>query len=201
MERAANLSAGPLGRLEVICGPMFAGKTTRLIARLEAAERAGMVVCAVKPALDDRYHPTDITTHDGRSLPARTIRRPEELAALAGDVIGLDEAHFFGAGLHRAAMGLVGAGRRVILAGLDRTSLNEPFGEMGALLVEADEVEKLTAPCAVCGRPAVHTVRLFESKEPIVVGGEGMFENRCRAHLEAGGRGRHAPRASRSGGR
>jgi thymidine kinase len=62
--------------------------------------------------------------------------------------------------------------------------MNEPFGEMGRLMVEADEVTKLAGECAVCGNPAVHTIRLFDSKESIVVGGEGMFENRCRMHLE-----------------
>jgi len=82
-------------------------------------------------------------------------------------------------------MTLVDRGAHVLLAGLDRTSMNEPFGEMGRLLVEADEVVKLAGKCSVCGRQAVHTVRLFKSTEPVVVGGAGMFENRCRAHLSA----------------
>jgi thymidine kinase len=175
----------PVGRLEVICGPMFAGKTTLLLERLAAARHAGSRVVAVKPSLDNRYHPTDITSHTGAATPAVTVDRPEELTAIDADVIGLDEAHFFEAGLHGAIMALLARGSRVILAGLDRTSLNEPFGEMGALLIEADHVEKLTAPCAHCGRPAVHTVRLFPSRERIVVGGVGMFENRCRVHLDA----------------
>jgi thymidine kinase len=179
----------PLGRLTVICGPMFTGKTTTLIDRLlSALGSGGSTVVAVKPSLDDRYHPTDLTTHDGRSLPATTIDRPEQLVGLAGDVIGLDEAHFFESGLHGPVMTLVGRGAHVLIAGLDRTSMNEPFGEMGLLLVEADEVVKLAGKCAVCGREAVHTVRLFDSTEPIVVGGPGMFENRCRAHLSAPGK-------------
>jgi len=174
----------PCGKLTVICGPMFTGKTTALIERLEAARATGAgEVVAVKPSIDDRYHATNLTTHDGRSLPARTIDRPEQLIGLAGDVIGLDEAHFFEQGLHGPVMTLVDRGAHVLLAGLDRTSMNEPFGEMGRLLVEADEVVKLAGRCAVCGGPAVHTVRLFASTEPIVVGGVGMFENRCRAHL------------------
>lgn len=162
---------------------MFTGKSTALIERLCAARDDAQSVTAVKPVIDDRYHPTDIVTHDGRTLPARTVATPAELRGLTGDVIGLDEAHFFEEGLHDAAMALVARGARVILAGLDRTSLNEPFGEMAALLIEADEVVKLAGVCAVCGRDAVHTVRLFESREPIVVGGPGLFENRCRAHL------------------
>jgi thymidine kinase len=162
---------------------MFSGKTTALINRLVEHQKQGRSPIAVKPMLDDRYHPTDLTTHTGIQLPARTIEVPSDLEAIEGDLIGLDECHFFETGLHDAVQSLLNRGTDVILAGLDRTSLNEPFAEMGRLLIEADEIEKLTAACAICGQPAVHTIRLFESDAPIVVGGEGMFENRCRRHL------------------
>lgn len=181
----AASSHPPLGRLEVITGPMFAGKTTALVDRIDAAARAGARTVCAKPRIDTRYHPTDIVTHTGRSLAARPIDDPIELVGIAQgiDALALDEAHFFESGLVDAIAPLLNQGLRIIVAGLDRTSLGEPFGEMAALLIEADEVVKLTAPCAVCGRPAVHTIRLFDSTERIVVGGEGMFENRCRAHL------------------
>jgi len=179
----------PLGRLEVVTGPMFAGKTTHLLERLGALEAEGMRTLACKPRIDDRYHPTDIVTHAGASIPARAIDHPRELDALVREhdpgALGLDEAHFFESGLRDALHPLLARGLHIVVAGLDRTSLNEPFGEMGALLIEADEVVKRTAPCAVCKRPAVHTIRLFDSTERIVVGGEGMFENRCRAHLHS----------------
>jgi thymidine kinase len=174
-----------LGSLRVICGPMFAGKTTRLIALLRDAHDRGLSAAAVKPVIDTRYHPTDISAHTGLRLPAITIRTPAELLGVDAMVVGLDEAHFFEAGLHEAVMALVGRGSEVILAGLDRTSTNEPFGEMAALLIEADEVEKVKGACAICGRDAVHTVRLVPWTERIVVGGAGMFENRCRLHLNA----------------
>ena len=197
--RAAGRGEGdpPLGRLEVICGPMFTGKTTELIRRLEAAGASDHHVLAVKPALDTRYHETALSTHDARHFDAVTIDSPGELPCLdrhahgsggtgAGcpDVLGLDEAHFFREGLHDAVMRILSRGVRVIIAGLDRTSMNEPFGEMARLLIEADEVTKLAGVCTVCGREACHTIRLFDSTEDIVVGGPGMFENRCRAHLE-----------------
>ena len=168
---------------------MFTGKTTELIRRLTHAQHAGHAVLAVKSHLDDRYHPTALATHDGSTLPARTVSTPADLPRLqaetAADVVGLDEAHFYRNGLHDAVMTLLDRGCRVVLAGLDRTSLNEPFGEITALLVEADEVTKLLGVCSVCGEPAPHTVRLFQSEEDVVIGGEGMFENRCRIHLHA----------------
>lgn len=173
----------PLGRLEVICGPMFTGKSTELIRRLVEAAKAGQEVVGVKSAIDDRYHPTSIATHDGITFEGVTVRHARELAELEADVIGLDEAHFFDDGLRDACRELLDRGSRVILAGLDRTSFNEPFHEMGVMLVEADEVTKLEGACSICGRSAVHTVRLIEADEDIIVGGEGWFANRCRAHL------------------
>lgn len=176
-----------LGSLRVICGPMFAGKTTRLIALLDAARGRGLSIAALKPDIDTRYHPTDLSAHTGQRFAARTITKPSELHEVEAQVVGLDEAHFFEAGLHSAVMVLVRRGCDVILAGLDRTSTNEPFGEMAALLVEADEVEKVKGVCAICGREAVHTVRLVPWTQRIVVGGAGMFENRCRRHLSEPG--------------
>lgn len=173
----------PAPRLTVICGPMFAGKTTELIRRASELAAAGLTVAALKPRLDDRYHPTDLATHDARRFAGAVIDDPADLLAHTARVIALDEAHFFRVGLHDAVMAVLARGSDVMLAGLDRTSMNQPFGEMARLLIEADEVVKLTAPCAVCGRDAIHTVRLFDSTEDIVVGGPGMFENRCRTHL------------------
>jgi thymidine kinase len=179
----ADESLKPLGRLEVICGPMFTGKSTELIRRLEAAREAGKRVVGVKPSLDTRYHPTAIATHDGKLLEGATIGSPTDLLRLEAEVVGLDEAHFFQDGLTSAVRELLNRGTRAILAGLDRTSFNEPFGEVARLLIEADDITKTVGVCSICGREAVHTVRLFASDDDIVVGGVGMFANRCRAHL------------------
>jgi thymidine kinase len=162
---------------------MFSGKTTALINRLQSEQNIGKNVAAAKPALDDRYHPTALSTHDGGRFDATTIESPQDLLQINADLLGLDECHFFDQGLHDTVLTLLSRGTHLVLSGLDRTSLNEPFHEMGLLLVEADEIIKLTAPCAICGLPAVHTIRLFDSTAPIVVGGQGMFENRCRTHL------------------
>lgn len=182
-DRAAPEQHPTLGRLEVICGPMFAGKSTELIRRLVEAAEAGQEVLGVKPALDDRYHPTAIATHTDLTFDGVTVRHAHELTELEADVLGLDEAHFFSQGLRDALSQLLNRGTRIIIAGLDRTSFNEPFHEMGTLLVEADEVTKLEGVCSICGRRAVHTVRLIEADEDIIVGGADWFANRCRAHL------------------
>jgi len=195
---------GPAGRLEVICGPMFAGKTTALIAALERVRRAGETcrVWAFKPALDGRYHPTALASHAGGRFEARAVEHAGEIeeAVLGGGgsaggerdrparaVVGIDEAHFFGAALVGPVRALVDSGCRVVVAGLERDHRGEPFEPMPALLCEADAVTKLVAACARCGGEAVHTQRLVASGSRIVVGGAGMYEPRCRACFRPGG--------------
>ncbi|MEM9082422.1 MAG: thymidine kinase [Planctomycetota bacterium] len=185
MSTADDLTTKPLAHLTVVCGPMFAGKTTKVIELLNRHRALNRSIQVAKPHIDTRYHPTDIATHDGHTYPAVAITSPEELLELTdAQVVALDEAHFYRDGLLDAVRAMLDRGQILILAGLDRTSLNEPFAEMAGLLIEADEVIKLAGVCAICGRPAIHTIRLFDSTEDIVVGGEGMFENRCREHLE-----------------
>ncbi len=171
-----------MGRLDVITGPMFSGKTTELLRRLQAAQQTGSVVVAVKPRIDTRYHPTDLVAHTGESFPARCIDAPAELLKIEADVIGLDEAHFLRENLIAVIVELLDRGCHVICAGLDRTSFHVPFDEMGRLMCEANTVVKLTARCSVCGEPATHTQRLIDDERDIVIGGEGMFEPRCRTH-------------------
>lgn len=173
------------GKLEVICGPMFSGKTTELIARLKAHAAAGRRVLAVKPARDTRYGMGVLVTHDGRSLGAAEMERGAELTqAMVGEdgveVLGVDEAHFFGAELVGPCRELIARGVLVIIAGVERDHRGEPFEPFPALLCEADSVTKLSGPCAVCGGPAVHSQRMFANEDAIAVGGAGQYQARCR---------------------
>ncbi len=166
---------------------MFAGKTTALIERLRAAEAEGRRTLALKSAIDTRYDPDHLIAHTGVRENARAIESPAELLALDVDlmgVVGVDEVHFFREGFVSAVLALLDRGVDVICAGLDRTSFHVPFGEMGVLMCEADEVIKLTARCTICGEPATHTKRLVDDTTDILVGGAGMFEPRCRKHRD-----------------
>lgn len=182
------------GKLEVITGCMFAGKTEELLRRVERARIAKKQVLLCKPDLDTRYSEREVVTHYGRSLPC--LRLPTEvslaeLERLAGDelgkadVVAFDEAHFFGTGFPRLCEELVGRGKRVIVAGLDLNFRAEPFGTMPELLALADEVTKLQAVCVVCGKPATRTQRLVDGKPAregpeILIGGLESYEARCR---------------------
>lgn len=177
------------GRLEVLCGPMFAGKSTQLIVRLQRATPAGQAPLAFKPRRDTRYHADAIATHAGATLPAVPVESPGQIPDLtpaAARAVAIDEAHFFGDALVAPIQALLGRGMLVIVAGLERDHRGEHFSPFPWLLCEADEVVKLASACAVCGRPALHSQRLVESGERIVVGGAESYQPRCRSCFQPG---------------
>jgi thymidine kinase len=182
-----------IGRIEVIAGPMFSGKSEELIRRLKRARIARQRVACYKPDIDLRYHRTAIASHSSQTHDASTIaptsdRLREDLFGAGrideADVIGIDEVQFFDQDIIPLALELVHLGKRVILAGLDTTFANEAFGPVPNLMALADEVTKLSAVCMVCGQPAIHTQRLSQSQELVVVGAAGIYEARCRAHFQ-----------------
>jgi thymidine kinase len=183
---AAQAGVHP-GRIEVITGPMFSGKSEELIRRLKRAQLAKRRVACFKPDLDVRYHRNAIASHSAQMLEAATVANVEELKAVLMpmidviEVVGIDEAQFFDDSLVSLANELVRLGHRVIVAGLDTTFAGEPFPPMPALMAIADEVIKLSAVCMQCGAPAIHTQRLGSDQSLVLVGAAGVYEARCRA--------------------
>lgn len=188
------------GRLEVITGPMFAGKTEELLRRVERARIARKTVALFKPELDNRYAKDRVVAHNGKSLPCHLLPPALDLSSFAelvpgailkeAEVLAFDEAHFFGAGFPKLCEALVHMGKRVIVAGLDLNFRGEPFGPMPMLLALADEVLKLSAVCTVCGNPATRSQRLVDGKPvtqgpEVLIGGLETYEPRCRAHFLA----------------
>jgi thymidine kinase len=176
-----------VGRIEVIVGPMFSGKSEELIRRLKRARIARQRVACFKPDIDLRYHRTSIASHSSQTHEAQTVATVEDLRAALYpqlgeiEVVGIDEVQFFDPAVIPLALELVAMGKRVLMAGLDTTFSNEPFGPVPALMALADKVTKLSAVCMVCGASAIHTQRLGQSQELVVVGAAGMYEARCRA--------------------
>ncbi len=178
------------GILEVITGPMFSGKSEELIRRLKRARIARQRVACFKPDIDLRYHRTAIASHSSQTHEARTVATVEDLRAALYpqlsevEVVGIDEVQFFDPAIIPFALELVSLGKRVLMAGLDTTFSNEPFGPVPALMALADKVTKLSAVCMVCGAAAIHTQRLGQSQELVVVGAAGLYEARCRTHFQ-----------------
>ena len=178
------------GRLEVITGPMFSGKSEELIRRLKRARIARQRVACFKPDIDLRYHRTSIASHSDQTHEACTVANVERLREAlfpileTTDVIGIDEVQFLDESVIPLSVELIHLGKRVIMAGLDTTFNAEPFGPVPALMAIADEVTKLSAVCMICGQPAIHTQRLGQSQELVVVGAAGLYEARCRSHFQ-----------------
>jgi thymidine kinase len=182
------------GWLEVICGPMFSGKSEEMIRRLRRAEIAGQRVVIFKPLIDDRYDAADVVSHAGARMRAVPVSSVAEVTIHAEgfDVVGIDEAQFLGEGVVAAALELADRGVRVVVAGLDQDFRRLPFGPMPALLTHAEFVDKLQAVCHRCGGPATTTQRLVDGRpapysgETVVVGAAEQYEARCRGCHEAG---------------
>lgn len=190
-----------MGRLEVITGCMFSGKTEELIRRLERVRIARGNLLLFKPTIDARYSKQAVVTHYGREFEshslasgAETLARLEEIvgaeALCNAAVIAFDEGNFFSDWLSELCEKLVQLKKRVIVAGLDLTFSGRPFGPMPTLMALADQVDKLQAVCVQCGGVATRSQRLIDGipapvSDPIIkVGGIGTYEARCRACYE-----------------
>ncbi|HVJ06336.1 MAG TPA: thymidine kinase [Candidatus Saccharimonadales bacterium] len=182
-----NFTKGNIGWIEVVCGPMFSGKSEELIRRLRRAEIARQRVQVFKPGVDRRYSEDQIISHSDFKIASECVQDAREMESrldLRSEVIGVDEAQFLGEGMIDLAVRLADMGKRVIIAGLDTDYLGRPFHPMPELLAVADEIQKTLAICMQCGNPAKHTQRLVESTELVVVGAAGMYEARCRRCFE-----------------
>jgi thymidine kinase len=182
------------GWLEVVCGPMFSGKSEELIRRLRRAEIAGLKALVVKPRIDDRYDVAHVVSHAGAKMRAVCADSAGDILRLAEgyDAVGVDEAQFFDEGIVEVIQTLVARGTRVVAAGLDQDFRGEPFGSMPTLLCLAEFVDKIHAVCHRCGGAGTRTQRLIDGRpapfsgETIVVGALDSYEARCTTCYEPG---------------
>ena len=174
------------GRIEVICGSMFSGKTEELIRRLKRAKIAKQKVEIYKPMIDTRYSEEDVVTHDGGSIASTPIDTSGSLLLMAGeaDVVGIDEAQFFDEGLVEVCTQLAREGKRVIVAGLDMDFRGVPFGPMPGLCAVAEDVQKVHAVCVRCGELAYVSHRIVEGDKRVMIGELQEYEPLCRKCYE-----------------
>jgi len=172
-----------VGRIEVIAGSMFSGKTEELIRRVKRALFARQIVQAFKPRIDDRYDKTRIVSHEDVAIDAVAVGNSESLLGRIRDatqLVAIDEAQFFDRGIVDATNELADSGRRVIVAGLDQDYLGRPFPPMNDLMAIAEDVTKVRAVCTMCGADACRSQRLLPQGGTVLVGGSDSYEARCR---------------------
>ena len=170
------------GWIEVICGSMYSGKSEELIRRLRRCQIARQKVSIFKPKIDDRFSNDHIVSHSELKIPSIPVNSAMEILEKAAnsDVVGIDEAQFFGMELVKICLKLSDDGKRVIIAGLDQDYRGEPFEPIPQLLAIAEYITKTLAICMVCGNPANRTQRKTHDAERVVVGGSEIYEARCR---------------------
>ncbi len=170
------------GRIEIIYGCMFSGKTKELIRRLKSAKDKHQKTLIVKPQIDDRYDINRIVSHDRHSLGCLHIESSQEIINYSKgvSVVGIDETQFFDDNITAVCQELVSNGIRVIAAGLNMDYKRKPFGAMPQLLSIADQVTKLSANCHSCGQPANYTYRLADDDQQIMLGEKKEYEARCK---------------------
>ena len=170
------------GRIEVVCGSMFSGKTEELIRRIKRAVFAKQRVEIFKPAIDTRYSDEEVVSHDRNSIVSTPVDTSGTILLLSSDidVVGIDEAQFLDDGLVDVCNQLANRGVRVIIAGLDMDFQGKPFGPMPALCAIADEVTKVHAICVRCGALAYVSHRLVNEEKRVLLGEKAQYEPLCR---------------------
>ncbi|MCH7664891.1 MAG: thymidine kinase [Acidobacteria bacterium] len=171
------------GRIEVITGGMFSGKSEELVRRLVRAQIARQRIQVFKPTADSRHPPEVLITRDARELAADSVADSMALRNAIDpkvEVVGIDEAQFFDSGLVSLVTELADRGVRVIVAGLDQDYLRRPFGPMPVIMALAEFVDKTHAVCVQCGLAAHYSQRLAGGGDQVLVGDVEVYEARCR---------------------
>lgn len=182
--------SGSKGKLEVICGAMFSGKSEELIRRLKRQKIAQKEVIVIKPAIDTRREVDYVTSHDGSKISAFPVEHAGqvyELITPTTNVIGIDEAQFFSHELIGVVLELLDKNITIIIAGLNLDFRAVPFGPMPTLMALADTITKLSAVCVLCGGDAFFSQRLVDGvparyeDKVIQVGAQEAYQARCRS--------------------
>lgn len=174
-----------IGGIEVVCGPMFSGKTEELIRRVKRAQIAKQRVQIFKPAIDTRYDETKVVSHSAQAIESEPVNKSTDILLNLKDttrIVAIDEVQFFDNGIIKVVEKLANRGYRVICAGLDLDYRGVPFGPMPMLLAMADDVQKIQAICTMCGAPATRSQRLVNNNDKVLLGEKESYDARCRAH-------------------
>ena len=177
-----TLTPKKTGWIEVICGPMFSGKTEELIRRLVRAQIAKQRVAIFKPSTDNRFANDYLVSHNQRKIKSIQVQQSNKILDYQdkADVFGIDEAQFFDTSIVQICRSLANSGKRVVVAGLEKDYLAQSFGSMPDLLVDAEYITKVNAICMKCGDPANYSHRISGETNQVVVGETDKYEALCR---------------------
>ncbi|KAL3849190.1 hypothetical protein ACJIZ3_011072 [Penstemon smallii] len=185
----ADVADARTGEVHVIVGPMFAGKTTALLRRVNTEAGSGRKVAMIKSSKDNRYATDAVVTHDGTKFPCWALPDLASFKLNYGpqayqqlDVIGIDEAQFFGDLYEFCCQAADLDGKIIVIAGLDGDYLRRSFGSVLDIIPIADTVTKLTSRCELCGKRAIFTLRKVDETQTELIGGSDVYMPVCRQH-------------------
>ena len=173
--------------LKVFTGPMFGGKTTKLLAAIERYKWQKKKVVLFKPSIDGRYSREKVVTHAGHELDSVVVSHGDEIMKnVAGaDVVAIDEL-FMIQGAGRVVVDLFLSGKDVIVSSLQLSSVPRSFKEMKDVLPYATSIEVCPAVCSMCDRDAYYTYRTKNCDSEVSIGGAESYEPRCFFHYDFG---------------
>ena len=175
------------GKLELIIGPMFSGKSTELIRRIRLLQKISKKVLVIKPTIDSRYITNKITTHNFESVECMVLKELEDISDIIikeYHTIVIDEGQFFTTLKETIVRWLDNFSINIIVGGLDGDFKKNPIGQILELIPHSDSCTKLTSLCNVCndGTPAPFTLRTVKSNDTVLVGGAESYIPVCRKH-------------------
>jgi len=171
-----------LGKLEVIVGPMFAGKTSELVKRILWVNHQGKTIRVCKPAMDNRYANTEIVTHTNFRYEATPVEHSTEISLQGVDTYFIDEVQFYDHNLIEVVQNLLLDGANIVAAGLDTDYRGRAFNNTAHLMAMADKITKIHSFCSVCGKPAGKTFKKTISDQLVELGENELYEARCNEH-------------------
>lgn len=176
------------GKLELIIGPMFSGKSTELIRKIRLLNQIGKPILVIKPTIDIRYNQTKITSHNYESadcIVLDTLSQLNESELPKYDTIIVDEGQFFSDLTDTVINWLNNFNINIIIGGLDGDFQRKPFDNILQLIPHSNKCNKLNSLCSVCkdGTEAPFTFRLTESMDKVLVGGSELYIPLCRKHF------------------
>jgi thymidine kinase len=179
--------------LDIVLGPMWAGKSSYIIGKIRRYKAIGWDVLVIANPLDNRYGTQIVSSHDKEQISALAIA---DLSSLftnpqykKAKLLVIEEAQFY-KGLHDFVKTAVDTDEKhVVCVGLDGDANRKPFGELLSLIPLCDNVEKIKSLCAECkdGTPALfsHRITQVQTQEQIQVGAEDTYAPLCRKHFLA----------------
>ena len=186
-------------KLDIILGPMFSGKTTKLLEIMDALDREGIKYFAVKPYIDDRYVENNknnyIISHNLKKKECKVSSNLKDVfqeistnqtinSTRSGSIqyVIIEEGQFFQHLYNFCLLCLEKLKINVIVTGLDGDYQRKPMGEILDLIPIANTVTKLASICSVCQQEAVFTHRIVNDSKQVLIGGSDKYIPLCRNH-------------------